>query len=131
MPTAQISLAPSSWLHVKTQRQYPLTPLPWDTKKPLLALAAIGNPQRFYATLKRLGLHPQTLSFNDHHLFTENDFREQDNKTLLMTTKDAVKCTAFAGDHWWALEVAVDLPKQLVDEIVVLAQQVNNTSIIK
>ena len=55
------------------------------------AIAAIGNPQRFFTTLADIGLHPRTRAFPDHHRFNEQDFASLGTGVLLMTEKDAVK----------------------------------------
>jgi len=56
------------------------------------ALAAIGNPQRFFALL-------------DHHAPGPADLRFDDGLPLLMTEKDAVKCRNFAQAVHWYLPV--------------------------
>ncbi|MBA2409157.1 MAG: tetraacyldisaccharide 4'-kinase [Gammaproteobacteria bacterium] len=70
------------------------------------ALAAIGNPARFFDTLKAGGLVLQTHVFRDHHPFTARDLDFGDAQALVMTEKDAVKCRAFAQAHYWYLPVA-------------------------
>lgn len=71
------------------------------------AAAGIGDPNRFFSTLKSHGF--QLLSaqgFNDHHEFTLADFTaESAEYPLLMTEKDAVKCNDFAKPNWWYLPV--------------------------
>ncbi len=52
----------------------PFGDLTWITVKPLLAFAGIGNPQRFYALLQKLGGQVvETRSFADHHPYTADD----------------------------------------------------------
>ncbi|MBM3345412.1 MAG: tetraacyldisaccharide 4'-kinase [Betaproteobacteria bacterium] len=65
--------------------------------KRLHAVAGIGNPARFFATLKGLGLDAITHPLPDHHGFTEADLDFADCDAVLMTEKDAVKCRALAG----------------------------------
>jgi tetraacyldisaccharide 4'-kinase len=87
------------------------------------ACAAIGYPQRFFDTLeKQQFILNKSVSFADHHSFVANDFTQFDkNIPLLMTEKDAVKCTAFAQGNWWYLPISAELPKvfeqQLLDKI--------------
>ncbi len=87
------------------------------------ACAAIGYPQRFFDTLeKQQFVLRKTLAFADHHPFTGDDFRQFDKQLpLLMTEKDAVKCTAFAQENWWYLPISAQLPsafeKQLLKKI--------------
>lgn len=70
------------------------------------AVAGIGNPQRFFRMLRRAGLSIVEHAFPDHHPFVANDLRFADDRAVLMTAKDAVKCEAFADHRVW--EVAVD-----------------------
>jgi len=77
--------------------------------KKLHAVAGIGNPQRFFDHLRRMGLETVNHAFSDHHAYTaaELDFGNCD--ALLMTDKDAVKCESFARAHWYALRVEAEL----------------------
>jgi tetraacyldisaccharide 4'-kinase len=69
------------------------------------ALAGIGNPERFFKLLASAGLTCITHSFPDHYQFQRHDIEFDDNKSVLMTEKDAVKCTGFAGKQHWYLPV--------------------------
>jgi len=69
------------------------------------ALAGIGNPERFFKLLESNGLICTTHSFPDHYQFQRSDIEFGDDKPVLMTEKDAVKCTHFAGQHHWYLPV--------------------------
>jgi tetraacyldisaccharide 4'-kinase len=69
------------------------------------AVAGIGNPARFFAHLRRLDIEIIEHPFPDHHRFTAQDIRFSDNRPVIMTHKDAVKCERFAGDHVWYLMV--------------------------
>ncbi|MDD5320016.1 MAG: tetraacyldisaccharide 4'-kinase [Methylococcales bacterium] len=69
------------------------------------ALAGIGNPERFFKLLASAGLTCITHSFPDHYQFQRHDIEFGDNKSVLMTEKDAVKCAPFAGKQHWYLPV--------------------------
>jgi tetraacyldisaccharide 4'-kinase len=69
------------------------------------ALAGIGNPERFFKLLESSGLSCTTHSFPDHYQFERDDIEFGDNKPVLMTEKDAVKCTHFAEPQHWYLPV--------------------------
>jgi tetraacyldisaccharide 4'-kinase len=69
------------------------------------ALAGIGNPERFFKLLESAGLTCITHSFPDHYQFHHHDIEFGDNKSVLMTEKDAVKCAVFAGKQHWYLPV--------------------------
>ena len=75
----------------------------------LHAIAGIGNPQRFFDQLARLGLTSVNHAFPDHHVYQASDLEFGDCDALLMTEKDAVKCEAFARAHWYALQAEADL----------------------
>ncbi|MGH8729927.1 MAG: tetraacyldisaccharide 4'-kinase [Burkholderiales bacterium] len=82
--------------------------------KRLHAVAAIGNPQRFFAQLKSLGLEFVATEFPDHHAFSPADLR-LDADAVLMTEKDAVKCRSFARGDWWALPVEAEVDDELLE----------------
>jgi tetraacyldisaccharide 4'-kinase len=77
--------------------------------KRLHAVAGIGNPQRFFDQLARLGLATVNHAFPDHHAYMASDLDFGDCEALLMTEKDAVKCEVFAREHWYALQVEAEL----------------------
>jgi tetraacyldisaccharide 4'-kinase len=86
--------------------------------KKIHALAGIGNPQRFFDHLKRLGIIcSATHPFSDHHAFARADLNFPDADIILMTEKDAVKCKAFADDRMWAMRVDALLPTEF-DEFI-------------
>ncbi|TAL66131.1 MAG: tetraacyldisaccharide 4'-kinase, partial [Legionella sp.] len=58
------------------------------------AVAAIGNPQRFYKTLSQLGIKFNTYSYPDHYHFKLDDLNYSESQ-VIMTEKDAVKCRSF------------------------------------
>ena len=71
------------------------------------ALAGIGDPQRFFNTLEQVGFTLTTvIGFVDHQAFSAHDLQQFANdRPLLMTEKDAVKCSGFAQDNYWYLPV--------------------------
>lgn len=80
-------------------------------KQPVNAIAGIGNPQRFFESLQALDISITAKPFADHYAYRLADFEGfDDKKPLLMTEKDAVKCSEIAKIHqktnWWYLEVA-------------------------
>lgn len=81
------------------------------------AVAGIGNPQRFFDTLRRGGIDVIEHPFPDHHRYIEGDLAFNDGLPILMTEKDAVKCRAFAGTARWSVPVAACLPASLFDAV--------------
>jgi tetraacyldisaccharide 4'-kinase len=67
------------------------------------AITAIARPQGFFDFLDRMGMHCRTRTFPDHYLFRPGEI--DPGAVVVMTEKDAVKCSSFAGPGWWALEL--------------------------
>lgn len=74
---------------------------------PLTAVTAVGNPQRFFATLEDLGLRFDRKTYPDHYYFTDQDFSSW-GENVIMTEKDAVKCRNFQGKRLWYLPVRAE-----------------------
>lgn len=68
------------------------------------AIAAIGNPQRFYSTLSQLGIEFDSRSYPDHYQFKPHDL-DYGHSFIIMTEKDAVKCRSFSSDKMYYLPV--------------------------
>lgn len=87
------------------------------------AIAAIGNPERFFATLESLGLHPETSAFPDHYAFSSRDFEQLSSGPLLMTEKDAVKVKSVLPPkrlhQAYYLAITAALDEALIDDIIV------------
>lgn len=79
----------------------------------LHAFAGIGHPARFFRQIERMGLQARTHAFPDHHAFRPSDLAFARDDVLLMTEKDAVKCTAFAPPETWVLPVEAQLDPDL------------------
>lgn len=79
------------------------------------AVAGVANPQRFYAMLRAAGLDIQIHSFADHHPFCASDLDFADDRPVLMTEKDAVKCETFAKPDWWFVPLDVELDSAFCD----------------
>ncbi len=75
----------------------------------LVALAGIGHPPRFFATLDALQADViYTQAYADHQAYQLAPLQElaQQGEHLIMTEKDAVKCHSFAQSNWWYLPVS-------------------------
>ncbi|EOU9528977.1 tetraacyldisaccharide 4'-kinase [Cronobacter dublinensis] len=94
---------------------------PVESLSNVVAMAGIGHPPRFFATLEKCGLTPvKTVSLADHQALREADVLAllSDGQTLIMTEKDAVKCRAFAHDDWWYLPVEAVLSQPQADQLL-------------
>ena len=78
--------------------------------KAVHAVAGIGNPDRFFALLKRSGFRITPHPFPDHHRFVAADLEFGDRNAVLMTEKDAVKCEHFHDDRLWYVPIEAELP---------------------
>ncbi|WP_413528435.1 tetraacyldisaccharide 4'-kinase [Rahnella inusitata] len=87
----------------------------------VVAMAGIGHPPRFFATLKQLGLSLQKeVAFADHKAYQVEQLSAlaQSEQTLLMTEKDAVKCRDFAQANWWYLPVEAKIQGRMAEELL-------------
>jgi tetraacyldisaccharide 4'-kinase len=73
----------------------------------LHAVAGIGNPTRFFRTLRAFGIDVIEHAFADHHALVASDLEFGDDLPVLMTEKDAVKCRLFASARLWSVPVSV------------------------
>ena len=106
-------------------------PLPWRNlartdatadpdawrRAPLHAIAGIGDPARFFALLRRLGLDPVCHAFPDHHRYIAEELRFPGAAAVLMTEKDAVKCARFADARFWYLPIAARIDPTLIERV--------------
>jgi tetraacyldisaccharide 4'-kinase len=74
--------------------------------KSIHAIAGIGNPERFFNMLRSRGIEVLGRPLADHARLTRGDIEFGDDKSVLMTEKDAVKCAAIAGEQHWYVPVA-------------------------
>ena len=81
------------------------------------AVAAIGNPERFFSSLKRLGFSIIPHAFDDHYHFKAKDLEFDDDYSIVMTEKDAVKCRRFKNEKLWYLPVAANLPRRFYNRL--------------
>ncbi len=87
----------------------------------VVAMAGIGHPPRFFATLEKQGVDMvREVPFADHQAYSLSQLAAlvQPQQTLLMTEKDAVKCRAFAQPNWWYLPVDAQLPQQQAEQLL-------------
>lgn len=111
----------TSALNLQTSARTPLTTF---ANQRAHAVAAIADPERFFTTLRQHGIDPIPHPFPDHHAFTAADLAFDDTLPVLMTEKDAVKCTAFATDRMFSVPIDAILPDTFLDA---LADRVRST----
>ncbi|MDB6062816.1 MAG: lpxK [Verrucomicrobiaceae bacterium] len=112
------NLSPSAFVNLQSGET--LAPSEWCQRYPRAhALAGIGNPSRFFVSLRDLGCVAIEHPFSDHHGFVAGDLQFGDELPVVMTEKDAVKCAAFANQQHWYLRVDATLPDSLITALVV------------
>lgn len=82
------------------------------------AAAGIGNPQRYFDHLNALGIRFTPHPFPDHHAYLATELSFADCDAILLTEKDAVKCSAFADKKYWVLRVDAQIDPTLTDHIL-------------
>ncbi len=87
-------------------------PLSAFRERPVHAVAGIGHPARFFRALRAQGLELIEHAFADHHPIAGAELAVGDSRPVLMTEKDAVKCTAFADARLWYVPVAARFSEQ-------------------
>ena len=120
-----MTLRPGEAVNLLTHKRLPVSAL-----QNVVAMAGIGHPPRFFATLNECGLQPvRTVALADHKALTEADVRAlvEPGQQLIMTEKDAVKCRRFAQENWWYLPVDAvlsgDRAQTLLQDLITLARR--------
>ncbi|HEV2835391.1 MAG TPA: tetraacyldisaccharide 4'-kinase [Pyrinomonadaceae bacterium] len=89
------------------------------TNEPVAAFCAVGNPQSFFADLKKAGYEVLLeKTFADHHWYTQRDIDEltaaataAGAQSLITTAKDAVKLRSLSISlpyHVFEIEIAIE-----------------------
>lgn len=93
---------------------------------PVVAMAGIGNPDRFFKSLATKGLILKAgEKFVDHHVFELKDLQNLRKKypqdLIVMTEKDAIKCKAIADlkdENLWYLPVKAKILSPELEQLV-------------
>ena len=89
----------------------------------IAAAAGIGNPERFFSMLKHLGVQLQEhIALPDHFDYSTNPFEALSADIILITEKDAVKCsrrTSLASDpRLWVVPVEAAIAGPFSEHLV-------------
>lgn len=106
MKRSAFTVAPAAWVNVVNGEREALD---FQPDQPTQAYAGIGQPEKFFSTLRSLGIEAECSAKLDHAKFEQSDFNDTSVKTFVMTAKDAVKCKAIAPNNAWYLEVNAEL----------------------
>lgn len=91
----------------------------------ITAVAALGNPQRFFDDLLKQGISGKTIPLPDHATYTPEFFSQLNAQCILITEKDAVKCAAISDERIWVVPLSLTLPDNLVDWLQSILQRPN------
>lgn len=120
-PVSSMAMQFSQWRSLYDGRCVDVVGLPEAAAgKTVYAMAAIGNPQRFFDTLAEQGISAVNKPFPDHHAYSDKDLEFGHGQIVLMTAKDAVKCSQYQAkkqaQHWWILDVEARLEPEFVQD---------------
>jgi tetraacyldisaccharide 4'-kinase len=83
-----------------------MVPLQDFAGKIVHAVAGIGNPERFFNMLRAHGIEVIGSPLPDHARIRSEDIVFADDRPVLMTEKDAVKCAALTDQRHWYVPVS-------------------------
>ena len=113
-----VNYVPLEWVNVLTGERRELTA--FNGAQSCIAVAGIGQPEQFFATLATIGVQCERRVFADHHAYSADDFAPLTGRTILMTEKDAVKCHEVAGSDAWFLRIEARLPEPFIASVAAL-----------
>ena len=90
------------------------------------AVAAIGNPERFFSTLRQNGINIEQHKFPDHYRFRQSDLDFDDGAAVLMTEKDAIKCRRYALENTWYIPIDAELSEIFERRLRLLLEEVRH-----
>ena len=90
------------------------------------AIAGINNPDHFFSYLRSHKLELIIHKFPDHYSYTEDDVKFNDNFSVVMTEKDAVKCLNYSSDKHWYIPISAELSKSFVCDLDKLMEKIIN-----
>ncbi len=105
VPMANFELVPAEVVNLVDSRRVSLDDF---RGRKVHAVAAIGNPGRFFRLLQNEGIEVIPHAHSDHAKLTESDLRFDDGFDVLMTEKDAVKIRGAATNNCWYVTVNVE-----------------------
>ena len=86
------------------------------------ALAGIGFPEIFFASLVQAGIDPITHEFPDHHHYSLRDLVLKPDLPVLVTHKDAVKLKGIASDNIWVVPLGIEFSPELESKLLKLLE---------
>jgi tetraacyldisaccharide 4'-kinase len=92
-------------------RQDGTASLPEELKsRKIVAFAGIAKPERFFATIESMGIHPEEcVRFGDHHRYTAREIESLPGEALITTEKDAVRLRGLTGRPHFYVPISADI----------------------
>lgn len=103
-------------------------PISEFTGQTVHAIAAIGNPSRFFSLLMKKKIKIIEHPFADHYAFNNADIEFMDDKPVFMTEKDAVKCKQYATENMWVVPVSARLDERLALRLLGMLKKIYDKS---
>ena len=91
----------------------------------ITAVAAIGNPQRFFDDLLKHGITGKCIGLADHSSYSAEFFNDMNAQCILITEKDAVKCSSMTDERIWVVPMNLDIPDTLAEWMQSILQRPN------
>ena len=110
-----MTLSPAKFIHLNSGKEYSIDK--WPMHHQVHAIAGVGNPNRFFDLLLRLGFEFDKNPFPDHHKYHKKDLYYLDHLPILMTEKDAAKCKHFKNSKIWYLSIESEIESQFIDRL--------------
>ena len=110
-----MTLSPAKFIHLNSGKEYSIDK--WPMHNQVHAIAGVGNPNRFFDLLLRLGFEFDKNPFPDHHKYHKKDLYYLDHLPILMTEKDAAKCKHFKNSKIWYLSIESEIESQFIDRL--------------
>ncbi|MVW80064.1 tetraacyldisaccharide 4'-kinase [Bordetella sp. 02P26C-1] len=100
-------LQPDMARHLATGVERPLTDFAGAQQTRRIAAAAgIGNPERFFSTLRAAGINPDPcLALPDHFDYRQSPFDTVPGEVIFITAKDGIKCRRAPDTRLWEVPV--------------------------
>ncbi len=118
-PVSGVAYQQDKLVNLASEEERPASP--GSIGSGVFAVAGLARPALFLEALGKLGFKVETRLYPDHHPYTATDFFGLQEKPIIMTEKDAVKCRGLVGGNAWYLQVSAILPQAVVQAVVALA----------
>ena len=98
---------PVKWVSLQSLKSIDIND--WSKDRIVYGIAGIGNPSSFFSLLRSLGFQVIEKIFPDHHEFVDTDFNEMNDLPIIMTEKDAIKCSFLNHTNYWYLKIEAEV----------------------